>query len=69
VHAQSHFGTQGAGFDSVSPWIQIYAGQRYTFGDEDAQLGAMNAAYQVSLAYWCPERRAGTMQDDGIKQE
>ena len=69
VHAQSVFGTQGAGFDGVSPWIQIYGGLSYTFGDEDAQLGATNAAYQVSLAYWFPERRPATMQDDGIQQE
>jgi hypothetical protein len=69
VHAQSLFGTQGAGFDGVSPLIQIYGGQSYTFGDEEAQLGATNAAYQVSLAYRCPERRAATMQHDGIKQE
>jgi hypothetical protein len=34
------------------------------FGDEGAQLGSANKAYQVSLAYWFPERGAATMQGD-----
>jgi len=62
--------TSGAdGFDGVSVWTQARGGHSYVLGDEDARQGAVNAAYQKSLAYWFPERGPATMEDAGPQRE
>jgi hypothetical protein len=67
--SESLLASGAEGFDGISAWTQTKGGESYVLGDEDARLGAINASYQVSFAYWFPDRRAGTMQSEGTRQE
>ncbi|MBS0470141.1 MAG: aspartyl protease family protein [Proteobacteria bacterium] len=56
------------GFDGVTPWIQGRSGIAYTFGDTDALLAAADEAFQISRAWWFPERVPATIAAVGSKR-
>ncbi len=57
------------GFDGKVLWTQDTSGQAHAEQGGDARLGAADDAYRRTMAYWYSERRPGTVEYSGEKQE
>ncbi len=61
--------TQTQGFDGGIVWSQDTSKQVRKEEGGDEREGTANEAYRRSLSYWYPDRRPGTLEYAGLKEE
>jgi aspartyl protease/PDZ domain-containing protein len=61
--------TQAQGYDGQVVWSQDSSGQVNKAEGGDEKEGTANEAYRRSLSYWYKDRRPGSMEDAGTREE